>query len=232
MSTTIGLGVGGLAWAGYWDTDVFTDVPAAAVTGPKSARVAIVYVSGDVGFKVALGGMLAKRFADRGVPVVAINSLGFFRKQRSVADVAGLILEATARAKALAGSDRVVLVGHSLGADVLQAALAALPPAQRTAIAEVVLIVPTKGLYLRISPQEMLDIGAPDAPTLGTLQSLDWVPVTCIYGLEEDDSPCPLLRGPNVVRVGLPGGHAMHWDVAAIAANTLHTVDKLPRKEL
>lgn len=226
-----GLVAGFLGWAGYFDADVFTLVPAAAAGTRPRANKAVVFLSGDVGYKVALGHRLGDRFSAQGFPVIAINSLGFFRTHRSVENVAALITEAIRRAQRLDHVARVVLVGHSQGADALQAGLAVVPLAQRAAIAGVILIVPTRALYLRISPGEMFDWSEPDAPTIPTLKALDWVPLTCIYGLEESDSPCLLLQGANVQRIGLPGGHALHWDVAAIARASLRSIAAIAAHE-
>ncbi len=214
-----------LAWAGYFDDDVFVRVPATAVPGADRSRLVAVYLSGDVGYKAGVGREIGNRLAEDGIPVLAINSLGYFRNHRSLAEVTALTGDAIEKALAFGHADKVVLIGHSLGADALQAGLPGLAPIQRAKLRAVVLIVPTDALYLRISPNEMLGWGTPDGETLPTLRQLDWAPFTCIYGMAEPASPCPLLSGPNVHRVGLAGGHALNWDKDAVHAAVLKAVD-------
>jgi len=50
------------------------------------------------------------------------------------------------------------------------------------------------------------------AQAIDTARQIDWVPLTCIYGRDENDSICPLLHAPNVRRVPLPGDHYLQHD--------------------
>lgn len=217
---------GFLVWAGYFDSGMLVREPATAMAAPQRARLAAVYFSGDVGYKVAMGRMIGSRLAADGIPVVAVNSLAYFRSRRTVADVTTLATQAIRQALAFGHADQVVLIGHSLGGDALQASLADLPPDLRAKVRAVILVVPTPSLYLRVSPAEMLDLPPNDGPTLPTLQLLTWTPFTCIYGMQEADSPCPRLTAPNVTQVGLPGGHAMRWDIGAVHAAILAAIDR------
>lgn len=216
---------GFLIVAGYFDRDVFVPVPPTATAIPQRARLAAVYVSGDVGYRIAMGSAIGSRLSADGIPVLAINSLAYFRHHRSLAEVTALTAEAIRKALVFGHADKVVLIGHSLGADALQAGLPGLAPALRAKVQAVVLIVPTDTLYLQISPGEMLDWGRPDGSTLPTLRQLDWAPLTCIYGADETSSPCPMLQGRNARPVPLPGGHALDWDMAAIHHAVLAAID-------
>lgn len=219
-------GLGGfLTYAGYFDREVLQFVPGRVAHPASRPRLAAVYFSGDVGYRVAMGQAIGDRLADDGIPLVAINSLGFFRQHRTLPEVTALIGQAIRQALAQGQADQVVLIGHSLGADALQAGLSGLPADLRAKVRLVVLIVPTRQIYLRISPAEMLDLGEPDAGALPSLFDLTWAPLECIYGEDEADSPCPLLSAPNVSAVALPGGHALHWDSARIYAAIRKAID-------
>ena len=216
---------GFLAFAGYFDRDVLVRIPATARPTPAHNHLAALYFSGDVGYRVAMGRMIGNRLAADGIPVVAINSLGYFRKHRTVAEVSALTTDAIRQALTFGHADQVVLIGHSLGADALQAALVQLPQDLRARVRAVVLIVPTDALHLQVSPGEMLSWSKPDAEVLPTLRQLTWVPTTCIYGIEEADSPCPQLGAPNVHRVSLPGGHALDWNIDRVHAALIRAID-------
>lgn len=214
-----------LTYAGYFDESVMVDVSATARPIPERNRLVAIYVSGDVGYRVALGGEIGRQLAADGIPVIGINSLGFFRFHRTVAELTRLVSEAIRRALASGHADQVVLIGHSLGADALQAGLIDLPHELRSKVRAVVLVVPTDSLYLQITPGEMLDWSEPDASTFPTLRQLTWAPLTCIYGKMETDSPCLRLSMPNVRTISLPGGHQLEWDTNAIHSALLGAIN-------
>ncbi len=216
---------GFLAFAGYFDRDVLIDVPATTWSTPARSKVVAVYFSGDVGYKVGMGRMIGSRLAADGIPVVAINSLGFFRAHRTVAEVTALTANAIRQALALGHADHVILIGHSFGADAMQAALVRLPQSLRASVRAVILIVPTDILYLQVSPGEMLSWSTPDAEVLPTLRQLTSVPTTCIYGIAEAGSPCPQLSAPNIRKVALPGGHALDWNIDRVHAEVAGAID-------
>ena len=214
-----------LAFAGYFDDNVLVRIPATAKPTSAHSHLAAVYFSGDVGYRVAMGRMIGNRLAADGIPVVAINSLGYFRQHRTVAEVSTLTAEAIRQALTFGHADHVILIGHSLGADALQAALVQLPHELRSRVRAVVLIVPTGALHLQVTPGEMLEWSRPDAEVLPTLRQLTWVPTTCIYGIKETDSPCPQLSATNVRKVELPGGHALDWNIDGVHTALIGAID-------
>lgn len=217
--------IGFLALAGYFDRSFVSEVSATGTPKAAHRRIAAVYFSGDVGYRVGMGRTLGNRLSAAGIPVIAVNSLGFFRQHRSVPEVTALIARTIRQALIFGHADQVVLIGHSLGADAMQAALVDLPPNLRAKVRCVILLVPTTRLYLQISPAEMLDLGQPDAAVLPTIKTLTWSPLTCIYGRDESDSPCRQLDAPNARSIALPGGHAMDWDTESIFSAMLRSID-------
>jgi type IV secretory pathway VirJ component len=223
----LGVALGlGLVWAGYFTDRTLSMVAAQPTANTTYNDLAVIYVSGDAGLKVGFGQNLANRIAAGGMPVVTINSLAFFRRHRTLAEVRSLISSAVLQARSVRPGARVVLIGHSLGADAVQAALASFPPGDRPNLAGVVLVVPTARVYLQISPAEMLDTGRPDAAALPSLAQIDWLPLSCIYGRDEKNSPCPLLKNANVTAMPLPGGHGLNRDLDALHRAVLDGIDR------
>ena len=210
-----------LSYIGWFGGPIYSEVPAA---GGRAPRVAAVVLSGDMGFRLGMGRAIAKRLAARGIPVVGINSLTFLREPRSAAEAAGLVAGAMARAEAMAPGARLVLIGQSLGADTLQLALDALPPAQRRPIALVALVVPSRTVRLQASPSEIFPVSSPEFDGLPSASRLTWAPMLCVQGKEEKDSLCPWLRQPNAVRVALPGGHPLGRDAGRLAATLIGAI--------
>ncbi|MGJ3629536.1 AcvB/VirJ family lysyl-phosphatidylglycerol hydrolase [Sphingomonas sp. MMS24-JH45] len=167
--------------------------------------------------KTGMAPRLVQALAAHGMPVVAVNTLTAYADGRDAARTRDLIATATQRALALPGTARVVLIGQSFGADMLQVGLVALPPPLRARVAQVILVVPGDSVTFRATPGGFLN-GAPAYPALPTARRLDWAPVTCIDGATEADSLCPLLRARNVRIETLPGDHYLNHDAARLSA--------------
>lgn len=213
------LATGFVGYLGYFGGPILRDEPATALVAMRGTRV--LFLSGDMGINAGMGPRLIAALNRDGLPVLAFNSLTAFGTRRTPDEAAAIVTAAVARAERMPGTSRVVLVGQSFGADMLQFGGALLPGALRSRVRQVILLVPGNTLLFKASPGGVLD-GAPDAPALPSAQRLDWTPVTCIQGADEGASLCPLLHGANVRRVVLPGGHFMNYDVPRIA-RTLRT---------
>lgn len=215
--------------AGYYNGPLFRDLPAAQ---PGPGRPAIVMLSGDLGDRIGMTPKISKRLNARGYAVVTVNTLTYFSSRRTASDAAWLIDAAMKRAMALGKTDHVVLIGQSFGADMLHAGLSQFGVADRKPIRSVVLVVPGEDIIFRASPIELVGAEIPDQRAYPTASQLTWVPVTCIWGADEDDSLCPELDRPGVRRVPLPGGHLLRFDDGALEAALLPAIrGGDPRKE-
>jgi type IV secretory pathway VirJ component len=216
------LALGFLGYIGWFGGPTYTIVPATAGSTPK---VAAVLLSGDMGFRIGMGPAVAERLAEHGIPVVGVNSLTYFREPRSVGDTASLIAGGIARAEALAPSGaRIVLIGQSMGADMLQVGLSALPPADRRRVSLVALVVPSRVVRLQASPSELFPMTSAEFSGVPTALRLDWVPTLCVQGEDEKDGLCAFLTQANARRLNLPGGHPLHHDVDRVAAVLLSAI--------
>ncbi|WP_037488121.1 AcvB/VirJ family lysyl-phosphatidylglycerol hydrolase [Sphingomonas phyllosphaerae] len=205
---------GFVGYLGYFGGPILRDAPATAPVAMRGTRV--LFLSGDMGINAGMGPRLIAALNRDGLPVLAFNSLTAFGTRRPPDEAAAIVAAAVARAERMPGTSRVVLVGQSFGADMLQFAGARLPQNLRPQVRQVILLVPGNTLLFKASPGGVLD-GRPDAPAGPSAQRLDWTPVTCIQGAGEAASLCPLLHNPNVRRVALPGGHFLNYDVPLIA---------------
>ena len=236
----VGLAIGFAAWLGYigyLGGQLYFDIPAradanAVIGDPSSARsrtVAVIF-SGDMGFRVGQGPQIAWRIANDGIPVEGVSSLVHFRYPRTEAQVRDFIVASIRRALARTRADRLILIGQSFGADMLQVGVTGLPADLRAKVQTLVLIVPGDSLIFRASPSELFNWMPPDASALPTARQLTWAPVLCVHGAEEIDSLCPLLNMPNVRIVALPGGHAMHHDIDAVYATIRAQIEETRKR--
>jgi type IV secretory pathway VirJ component len=210
------------AWLGYLGGDPFTILPvkpgASRQATSKQGDVAAVVLSGDMGFRLGMGPQIAERLLAHGIPVIGVNSLTAFRTTRTPAQATALIEAAMRKALALGHTRRIVLIGQSYGSDMLHVGLAGLPQAMRDKVPFVALLVPGATVEYRASPSEMLTFAMAESDALPTARKLNWVPVLCVYGVQEPASLCPLLHQRNIQVVGMPGGHPLHYDADGVYA--------------
>ncbi len=216
IATLLGAGAGLSLATGYLGGAVWRDhpVPQTRATPPPGAAV---FLSGDMGPNFSLARYAIDRLARGGVPVVSVNSLAFFRHERTPAEVRALIARSIRRAIALSGADRVVLIGQSFGADSIPIGLADLPSALRRRLGGVILIVPATSYEMRASPSEIFSWTEPEHPAAEQLDNLGDLPVVCLRGAEETDSLCPELAARGATVITMAGGHRLAFDGDGLA---------------
>lgn len=207
------------ALAGFFDSDPISYF---APAGPAK-RVAALYVSGDMGLRFGMGPYTSAALARHGIAVVGFSSPAFFARHRTRAEVDAVVAAAVRRALARTGG-RLVLIGQSYGADILQTGLAALPADLRPHVAAVVLVVPGQTVFFRADPSGLAYRGTPDSLGASTVAAITWAPLTCIYGTAEADSLCPGIKLPHATVIGMPGGHFLGDDRAGLAGHVLDAV--------
>lgn len=192
----------------------------------RRAPVAAVLFSGDMGLRFGLGRVVAQTLAARGIEVFGINSPALFGRHRSRREVDAIIANAVRAALRQTGTARLVLIGQSFGADMLQAGLVHLPVDLRRHIAAVVLVVPGEKVFYRADPTGFAYLGTPDSRAAATINRADWTPLTCIYGRAERDSACPAVARPAAWIVGMPGGHYLDGNGRALAGHVLAAIER------
>ena len=209
-----------VAAAGYFDGDPVHVYPAR----PPASGVAVVNVSGDMGLRFLLGASTSRGLTEHHVTVVGVASPVVFRRRRTRAEVDAFVADVVRTALARTGAQRVVVMGQSYGADIVQTGLAHLPAALRKKVAAIILVLPGDSVYFRADPTGWAYRGTPDSVATTTANTLTWAPLTCIYGVEEDDSLCPLLRVRGARVIGMPGGHNIHHDETGLLAHVLEAI--------
>ena len=187
--------------------------------------LAVLY-SGDGGWG-RLDQKVARHLADSGVPTIGVNSLTYFRTDRSPDGVAQDLADTLRMYEAQWGRKSVVLIGYSFGADALPAIIPRLPADLRNQISHVVLIGTGPNGDLRFHPASWLNLASHDSfpvrPAIAALKALDMknAKITCVYGDKEHADICPDLPDTEVAKIRLPGGHHFNGDYATLGEAVL-----------
>jgi type IV secretory pathway VirJ component len=187
-------------------------------SGP-SAEFALL-LTGDGGW-AGLDQELAARLAARGVPIVGLNSLKYFWKQRTADETAQDVARILRHYLSAWHATRVLLIGYSFGADVLPFVINRLPEDLRTHIASVSLLGIDAHASFEISIADWVGSDAGGPQTRPELLQLTALPVLCIYGQGESDSICPGLPAGHIVVEQIGRGHHFSGDYAALAERIL-----------
>jgi type IV secretory pathway VirJ component len=201
----------GLVAAGSAISDLpLVEVPAQG----SSSDMFAVMLSGDGGW-ASIDRDVAESLAAKGIPVVGLNTLQYFWTARTP-DLAGKDLERIIRHYQVAWKHQsVILIGYSLGADVLPFMASRQSDELRQQVAAVALLGPGKTANFEFHLSDWLGGGDQKGlPTLPEVEKLSGMKVLCLYGEEEQDSLCQeqSAQGPMYKAIALKGGHHFGGD--------------------
>lgn len=191
-----------------------TEVPATV----KESDVFALMISGDGGW-AGLDQSVSAELAARGVPVVGLNSLKYFWRERTAestaADVNRIVTQYAARWR----KQRVMLIGYSFGADVMPFVFNRLPAVTRGQVVSVSLLGLGPAATFEVTVGEWLP-GADDKgdPVVPEIARMPEVPLLCVMGEGEKDSSCPKLSKPGVTVRQIGDGHHFSGLAAQIAS--------------
>jgi len=176
-----------------------------------------VILSGDGGW-AGIDREVAGALANQGVPVVGVNSLKYFWQPKTP-DIAAADLGRILRAYLAAWKkDRVVLIGYSLGADVLPFMASRLPSELLNRVALITLLGPDTEADFEFHLTDWVGGKPRNSRLVGPeAAKLEGKRLLCVYGEEESESLCPQLPGSLTRVVSLKGAHHFggHYDSIA-----------------
>ena len=194
------------------------DLPLVEVTAetPDKDLLAVI-LSGDGGW-AGIDRDVAGALVKQGISVVGLNSLKYFW-QRKTPEIAAEDLGRILRAYLTAWKkDKVVLIGYSLGADVLPFMASRLPPDLLTRVVLIALLGPENGADFEFHLTDWLGAQSRNSlPVLPEIAKLTDKRFLCIYGEQEKESLCPQLSGNQTRVVPLKGAHHFGGSYETIA---------------
>jgi len=198
------------------------DLPLIEVPSRVSSGRMALLMTGDGGW-AGLDQELAERLAANAVPVVGLNSLKYFWKERTPEETAADVTRVLRHYVSAWGADHILLVGYSFGAEVLPFVANRLPADLRERVQALDLLGPGTSASFEIHVTEWLpgvteEDGTAIAPEVLRLKG---IAVLCIHGSAESDSLCPLLPADRVTAQAIGEGHHFGGDYAGLATRIL-----------
>lgn len=213
-------------------SDALANLPLVEVpdTGPATDTLAVI-LSGDGGW-ASIDRELGTTLASHGVPVVGLNSLKYFWTRRTpdgaAKDLERILYHYLTEWK----KDKALLIGYSLGADVLPFMANRLPQELLTQTPVVALLGPARTVDFEFHLTDWVTDSARKTaqPVLPEVEKLRGTKVLCFYGSEEADSLCRDLA-PSLARgVLLKGGHHFDGNYQALAGTILRAANVALRR--
>lgn len=191
------------------------EVPA---SGGSDDRMAVI-LTGDGGW-AGLDREVADTLAGRGIPVVGLSTLKYFwsakTPERTAQDLDRILTHYLRR-----WSKRsAIVIGYSMGAEVLPFALNRLPEATRARIVFGAALAPGLNATFEFHVSNWMsdsDEGQPVAPEIDKLT----VPLLCVAGEGDDDNACTRIDRQRFRVVTLPGNHHFGGDYERLTATIL-----------
>ncbi|HYW03542.1 MAG TPA: AcvB/VirJ family lysyl-phosphatidylglycerol hydrolase [Gammaproteobacteria bacterium] len=202
------------------------EVPARSARGDTFA----VMLSGDGGW-VGLDRRIAADLAARGVPVAGWSSLEYFWHAHGPDEAGRDLSRAIAHFGRRWDRRHVILIGYSLGADVLPFMASRLPPGQRAQVDLVALLGPGEktGFEFHVADWLHLPESGPRYPVPPEIRRLRGMRVLCVYGADEAHSACPQVSLAGATIREVRGGHHFGGDYHRLAGMILQAASRPAR---
>jgi len=198
------------------------DLPLVEVPAEKpGSRLMAVLVTGDGGW-AGLDQQVARQLAAQGICVVGLSSLKYFWTPRTPDSAAQDLARILEHYLAAWHKEKTLLIGYSLGADVLPFMAARLSSDLREHISQMALLAPGRQTAFEFHLSDWVGGGqARQYPIRPEIDKLAALPILCFHGEEENDSLCRDRLPPNVTVIPMAGAHHLGGSYQAIVEKIL-----------
>jgi type IV secretory pathway VirJ component len=189
----------------------------------KNTPVAIL-ISGDGGW-YSFEQSIADGLAEIGIPAIGLDSRKYFWNRRSPDETAGDIASLLSFYYNEWKRDKCLLLGYSLGAEIVPFIVNRLPEDLKSGIVLAVLLSPETTTDFEVHISNMLGMGNSKNTyqVLDEIKKLKPVPALCIFGQSEKSQVPELLKGTSVNINIIPGDHHYKFNVPLILQKIKNT---------
>ncbi len=204
------------AGVAVFDADL-SDLPLVEIQATGTLRNALaVMITGDGGW-AGVDQEIAAGLAEAGIGVVGLNALKYFWTARTP-EILGADLERILRHYLKRwNKGQALLVGYSMGADVMPFAVNHLSKTARDQVRGIALLAPGRQAAFEFHLSTWMGGGGGATyPIHPEVEKMVGPEIICFYGQTETDSLCPLLDTGRVKVMQLKGGHHFGGDYEAL----------------
>ncbi len=193
------------------------DLPLVEVPANGQGDLLTIFISGDGGW-ASIDKDVAGYLAGKGLPTIGLNSLRYFWTAKSpdiaAKDVTRLINHYLSTWK----KQKAVLMGYSMGADVIPFIANRLPRETAARLAGIVLISPGTNAQFEFKVTNWFGVNPPgDGPAIAPeIAKILSIPALVICGGDDHESLCPQLDSKKFDVRLLRGGHHFFGDYETI----------------
>ncbi|MBW3571644.1 MAG: virulence factor [Gemmatimonadetes bacterium] len=181
-----------------------------------TGRAFAIVLTGD-GPTGGTGKRVAAELAAHGIPSVVWHSLRYYWTPRTPEQAARDLDRVIRHHGRQWGRDRVVLVGYSMGADVLPFLVNRLPDDTRGMIGGVALLALAHDAVFEFRVEQWWRTSsAPRRATRPEVDRLAGLDVLCVWGRGDEKAACPAMATAPVRVIELNGGHHFRGDRARL----------------
>lgn len=201
------------------------DLPLVEVPASRPGKnIMVVHITGAGGWGVTDRG-LSNKLAEHGIPVNGLNSLHYFWASRTPESAAKDLERILQYYLSAWKKEKVILIGYSMGAEVLPFMINHLPEEMLSKVQLVVLLGPGYMADFEFHLINWLGKSGHSAlPVLPEANKLKGMEIICFYGKDDKDAICNKLNPGIAEVILLKGGHRIGSDFEGIAQAILREV--------
>lgn len=194
------------------------DLPLIEAPSKNPGKTLGVIVTGDGGW-AGIDQKIGDIMADHGVSVVGFNSLKYFWNARTPEEMAHDLELTLKHYAAKWGAERFIVVGYSIGADVLPFMTGRMSEETKAKLAAVAMLGPGTHADFEFHLSNWLTTeNVPEgAPMIPEMAKLSKTRVLLVCGDEEEGTLCQNYQAPNLTALVVPGGHHFNKEYDHIA---------------
>jgi type IV secretory pathway VirJ component len=192
------------------------DLPLVEVPATGSGDTLALLISGDGGW-AGIDKELAAEISKQGMPVIGLDSLRYFWKERTPESTAADVDRILGYYLTAWKKRRVLLIGFSQGADVMPFIVNRLPSATRARLQLVSLLSLSQSAVFEFHLQNWLGGSDDQVPVAPEVAKMKGVRALCVYGEDDDETMCTQPEAKALQIVKLEGGHHFDGDYPSLA---------------
>lgn len=189
------------------------DLPLILLPQETQCDTFAIVVSGDGGW-ASIDRTLAKHLFGKGVPIVGLNSLSYFWDAKTPEQISRDLDRIILHFLAAWNKKTVLVMGYSMGADVIPFMVSRLPASTMKFVRGVAMIAPSENANFEFHVSQWFGGSNVKAglPILPEVKKIHGPMILCVGGENERDSLCQQLKAAKPLNVNydvqmLEGGH-------------------------